>query len=58
MKKTGAILGPFLVPRGAVGTYDLAFVRPFVRPFVRSFVRSVEISKTAHRIVLIFGTKL
>ena len=28
------------------------------RSFVRSFVRSVEISKTAHRIVLIFGTKL
>ena len=51
---TGKSMVPFLVPRGAVGTYGLAFVRPFVR----SFVRSVEISKTAHRIVLIFGTKL
>ena len=38
----------------AVGTYGLASVRLFVR----LFVRSVEISKTAHRIVLIFGTKL
>ena len=25
----------FLVPRSAVGTYGLAFVRPCVRPFVR-----------------------
>ena len=40
----------FLVPRRAVGTYGLAFVRPFVR--------TLEISKTAHRIVLIFNAKL
>ena len=39
--------------------WDLWFsFRSFVRLAVRSSVRSVEISKTAHRIVLIFGTKL
>ena len=40
----------FLVPRSAVGTYGLAFVRPCVR--------SAEISKSVHRNFLIFGTKL
>ena len=30
----------FLVPRSAVGTYGLAFVRSSIRPFVRSSVRS------------------
>ena len=48
----------FLVSRGAAGTYGLAFVRPSVCPSICPSVRSVEISKTAHRIVLIFGTKL
>ena len=41
--------GPFLVPRSAVGTYGLAFVRPSVRPFVRSSVRPAEISKFVHK---------
>ena len=38
-----------MVPRSAVGTYGLAFVRPCVR--------SAEISKSVHRIFFIFGTK-
>ena len=47
------IFGP---PRSG---WDLWFsFRSSVRPIVRSSVCSVEISKTAHRLVLIFGTKL
>ena len=44
----------FLVPRSAVGTYGLAFVRAFVR----LCVRSAEISKSVHRNFLKFGIKL
>ena len=53
-KKSGPFLDPFLVPRSAVGTYGLAFVRACVC----AFVGSAEISKSVHRNFLIFGTKL
>ena len=48
----------FMVPRSAVGTYSLAFVRPSVRSFARASIRSAEILKSVHRNFLIFWHKV
>ena len=50
-----SVFGHFWSPAERLGPINS---RSCVRASVRAYVRPVEISRTVHRIVLIFGTKL